>query len=82
MIEIEPYTVGPIEAGIPIPDQRAKLTLPQRRVLELRVGESFEILKSPESGIGARLQSWARGRGIRLATRAGEDWSVRVWRVE
>jgi len=38
-------------------DLRSKLTPPQRRILELNVGDCFEIVKSPELGIGARLQS-------------------------
>ena len=81
MLTNDIYTIGPIETGLPIPDLGSKLTPPQRQVLELQVGDSFEIVKCPEPGIGGRLQSWARGRGIRLATRANEQ-SVRVWRVE
>lgn len=82
MIQIDSYTIGPIEAGIPIPDSRSKLTPAHRSILELKVGESFEIRNTLDSGIGARLQSWARGRGIRLSTRIVGDRSVRVWRVE
>ena len=57
MIDNDTYTIGPVETGLPIPDLRSKLTPPQRRILELNVGDSFEIVKSPELGIGARLQS-------------------------
>jgi hypothetical protein len=83
--------VGPIELDVPIPTTRHHPLSPaQQRVLELTVGASFVLTRTPQSDVygrsylsdeAARLQSWAPGKGIRLRVRKLDDHRHRVWRV-
>ena len=93
----EMYKVGPIESGVPLPERAGKnLTSDQRRILELRDGDSFLLQRLPASEgetnipqlhhhsasrIAARLSGWARGRRVRLAYRVIDKNTVRIWRL-
>ena len=91
------YNVGHIEFGVQLPKRTgAVLTPGQQRVLELEDGDSFVLhairiaddngiaangRSSNVSDIAAHLSSWARGRHVRLAYRAIDKDTARIWRL-
>jgi hypothetical protein len=91
------YDVASIKSGMPFPQRMdSVLTIGQRRVLELEDGDSFvlqtiRISKDKDvtakassqhaAHIAARLASWARSRHVRLAYRAIDKDTARIWRL-
>jgi hypothetical protein len=84
--ELEGWTIGEIEHGIPFPvGHKKSLSAEQKQLMQLKDGESFVLAlnfgKCASDNVGQLVQ-WARMKGIDTVQRKIDDTHVQIFRVD